>query len=102
MLVTEAAVRGEMMEHLPHIMMVCHELGLPTWSIVDDLLPIVLCTITDPDNQVLSSPLNTSAFCKSRHLKEANSSNLYPSHTDGSASKNLGCKKCHCTVTTPT
>lgn len=99
MLVTEAAVRGEMMEHLPHIMMVCHELGLPTWSIVDDLLPIVLCTITDPDNQV---PVNTSAFCKSLHLKETKLSNSYRSYTDGSATKNLGCKKCHRTATTPT
>lgn len=48
-----------MMEHLPHIVMVCHELGLPTWqSIVDHLLPIVVNTVTDPDNQVCLTPGN--------------------------------------------
>lgn len=49
----EPVVRGEMMEHLPHIIMVCHELGLASLAtIVDRLVPSVVATVTDSDNQV--------------------------------------------------
>jgi len=52
----EPGVRVEIMEHLPHIVMVCNELGLPSWpSIVDHLVPLVVDTVTDTDNQVRKS-----------------------------------------------
>lgn len=55
--VTDPTVRNEMMEHLPHFLMVCHELELPLLAgIVDRLVPIVVCSVTDTNNQV---PLST-------------------------------------------
>ncbi|XP_063232805.1 serine/threonine-protein phosphatase 4 regulatory subunit 1-like isoform X2 [Bacillus rossius redtenbacheri] len=49
----EAAVRSELMEHLPNIAMLCHEDKHRLQSlVVDDILPLVVRNLADSDNHV--------------------------------------------------
>ncbi|KAE8749288.1 hypothetical protein FOCC_FOCC003995 [Frankliniella occidentalis] len=50
--VSDPAIRIELMDHIPHIAMLCHSEKEKLLYVVDHLLPLVAKQLTDPDDQV--------------------------------------------------
>ena len=56
-LISDPAIRTELMDHVPHIAMLCHSEKEKLLYVVDHLLPLVAKQLTDPDTQVASCSL---------------------------------------------
>ena len=59
---TEAAVRIEVMEQIPHVAVLCVEHRGLHYAIPQYILPVVVRYLTDPNNQVKDFDIKHSSF----------------------------------------
>lgn len=69
-MISDPAIRTELMDHVPHIAMLCHSEKEKLLYVVDHLLPLVAKQLTDPDTQVIKCSLKLSSVCCSSLIFE--------------------------------